>query len=152
MQRRDEFRQSHPNTGATPINLITTWNVYTPEQQTCLHTDPLSAPGNKSQTVIDWRFHNELQTSEVSGYTLVLVDKEATKFLEAPQYARAVWKRCTVDIFHKHDSCLTSSIGSSSSCGKQGASTPMRKGVGEQLTSSMLAGSTGMKVCCQVNG
>lgn len=46
----------------------------------------------------------------------------------------------------------TSSMGSSSSSGRHGASTPMRKGVGEQLMSSMLAGSTGTKVCCQVKG
>lgn len=43
-------------------------------------------------------------------------------------------------------------MGSSSSSGRQGDSTPMRNGVGEQLMSSMLAGSTGTKVCCQVKG
>lgn len=83
--------------------------------------------------------------------------KKRPSYWKLPQYAHAVWlrlkkKRCIVYIFYKHNSWLTSSIGSSSSCGKQGASTPMRNGVGEQLTSSMLAGSTGMKVCCQVNG
>lgn len=52
----------------------------------------------------------------------------------------------------KTKSWPTSSMGSSSSCGRQGDSTPMRNGVGEQLMSSMLAGSTGTKVCCQVKG
>lgn len=43
-------------------------------------------------------------------------------------------------------------MGSSSTWDRDGESAPMRKGVGEQLMSSMLAGSTGTKVCCQVNG
>lgn len=43
-------------------------------------------------------------------------------------------------------------MGSSSSCGRYGDRTPIRKGVGEQLMSSMLAGNTGTKVCCQVKG
>lgn len=47
---------------------------------------------------------------------------------------------------------LTSSMGNSSSSGRQGTSTPMRKGVGEQLMSNMLAGNTGTNVCCHVNG
>lgn len=54
------------------------------------------------------------------------------------------------ETFYKNS--LTSSMGSSSSCGRQGASTPMRNGVGEQLMSSMLAGNTGTNVCCHVNG
>lgn len=47
MQTRDKCRQSHPSTGTTPIIPNTHCYVYTPERQTCLHTDPLWAPGNR---------------------------------------------------------------------------------------------------------
>lgn len=43
-------------------------------------------------------------------------------------------------------------MGRSNSWGREESSTPIRKGVGEQQMSSMLAGSTGTNVCCQVKG
>lgn len=55
-------------------------------------------------------------------------------------------------LFKQSSDRCTSSMGSSSTCGKHGARTPIRNGVGEQQTSSILAGNTGTKVCCQVNG
>lgn len=50
------------------------------------------------------------------------------------------------------DAVLTSSTGKSLSLGKELDSSPTRKGVGQQTISSMDAGSTGMKVCCQEKG
>lgn len=57
-----------------------------------------------------------------------------------------------LSVTDRRDFTPTSSMGSSSTSGRQGASTPIRNGVGEQLMSSMLAGNTGTNVCCQVNG
>lgn len=49
-QTRDKCGQSRPATGATPIvPLEHTRFVYTPERQTCLHTGPQWAPGNRER-------------------------------------------------------------------------------------------------------
>lgn len=49
-QTRDKCRQSRPATRATPIvPLKHTRFVYTPERQTCLHTGPQWAPGNRER-------------------------------------------------------------------------------------------------------
>lgn len=46
----------------------------------------------------------------------------------------------------------TSSTGRSLSLGSELDRSPTRKGVGQQTMSTMEAGRTGMKVCCQEKG
>lgn len=147
MQKKDKSRPSgdHSLQSHYALQRIQTWTTNLSAHRSTMSTWKYEAEVRKTRWLKMWSYN--AVKSVVKGGPIAPTCTWAIFRLK-----KGVGEGGIAYTFHKHDIWLTSSIGSSSSSGKQGASTPMTNGVGEQLTSSMLAGSTGMKVCCQVKG